>query len=98
VRHQPSNARTRAGDRRQRPWPKTPAENSRRLILVDRRLPNRLGLPANEITLHAAATLDSVGYDKNQLLRLLWRHDEVLDPPDDLSLQSYSLLPGQRAW
>jgi len=30
-------------------------------FLVDGRMPNRLVLPANEITLHAAATLESVG-------------------------------------
>lgn len=91
----PSNAELVLEDRRQRPLAKTPAEN-RPVILVDREMPNRLGLPANEITLHAAATLESVGYDKNQLLRLYGDTIEVLTP-DDIFLAELFLLPGPAA-
>lgn len=91
----PSNAELALGDRRVRPLPQSPPPN-RPVILLDPEMPNRLGLPANEITLYEAATLESVGFAKDQLLRLYGGKIEVLTP-DDIFLPDLYLLPGESA-
>ncbi len=89
----PSKATLELGDRRERPMPQSP---DRPVILVDREMPNRLGLPANEITLYKAATLESVGFEKSHLERLYGGEIEVLTP-DDIFLPELFLLPGPSA-
>jgi len=79
------------------PWPKTPAEN-RPVILVDRGDAQSAGLPANEITLHAASNPgNSVGYDKNSCAALMGRHDWKFLTPDDILLAEAIPLPGPAA-
>ncbi len=89
----PSQATVELGERRLRPLNHTP---SCPVILVDPEMPNRLGLAANDIALYKAATLESVGFDKQQLERLYGNEIEVLTP-DDIFMQELFLLPGESA-
>ena len=89
----PSLATLRLGDRQERPLPQTPV---RPVILLDPEMPSRLGLPATEITLYKAATLESVGSDKQRLGGLYGSEIEVLTP-DDVFLPELHLLLGEAA-
>lgn len=89
----PSLSTLRLGERRSRPLPQTP---SRPVILLDPEMPSRLGLPATEITLYKAATLESVGSDKQRLEGLYGGEIDVLTP-EDLFLPELHLLPGEAA-
>jgi hypothetical protein len=88
-----SLATLQLGDRHNRPLPNTPR---RPVILLDPDMPNRLGLPATEITLFKAATLESVGGDKRRLESLYGAEIEVITP-DDIFLPELHLLPGEGA-
>ncbi|MEB3242352.1 MAG: hypothetical protein VKO44_01815 [Cyanobacteriota bacterium] len=88
-----SQATLRLGDRLVRPLPQTP---ERPVILLDPDMPSRLGLPATEITLYKAATLESVGGDKRRLETLYGAEIEVLTP-EDVFLSELHLLPGKAA-
>ncbi|MFN9630326.1 MAG: hypothetical protein ACK59A_08875 [Cyanobacteriota bacterium] len=88
-----SLATLQLGERQQRPLPQTPL---RPVILLDPAMPNRLGLPATEITLYKAATLESVGGDKSRLETLYGKEIEVLTP-EDIFLSELYLLPGEGA-
>lgn len=90
-----SNAELELLDRRQFPLAETPPLD-KPVILLDPEMPNRLGLAANEITLYGAATLESVGFAKEQLLRLYGSKIRVLTP-DDIFLPDLYLLPGESA-
>ncbi len=89
----PSNAQLALGDRREYPLPQSP-KNDIPVILLDPEMPNRLGLPASEITLYEASTLESVGFEKDQLLRLYGSKIEIITP-DDIFLPELYLLPGK---
>jgi hypothetical protein len=89
----PSLATLRLDDRKTRPLPQTPA---RPVILLDPEMPSRLGMPATEITLYKAATHESVGGDKERLLRLYGAEIEVISP-NDVFLPELHLLPGEAA-
>ena len=89
----PSQATLALGDRRQRPLPNTP---TRPVVLLDPQMPNRLGLPASEISLYKAATLESVGQSKAQLEMKYGQEIEVITP-DDLFLEAIHLLAGEGA-
>lgn len=89
----PSNAELALGDRRERPLPQSP-RNDIPVILLDPEMPNRLGLSASEITLYEASTLESVGFEKEQLLRLHGGRIEIITP-DDIFLPEMYLLPGK---
>jgi hypothetical protein len=88
-----SLATLQLGDRQQRPLPQTPLCP---VILVDPDMPNRLGIPATEITLYKAATLESVGGDKRRLETLYGAEIEVLTL-EDIFLPELHLLPGEGA-
>lgn len=88
-----SSATLRLGDRQKRSLPLTPLVP---VILLDPEMPNRLGLPATEITLYKAATLESVGGDKSRLETLYGTEIEVLTP-EDIFLPDLYLLPGEAA-
>jgi len=88
-----SLATLQLGDRQKRPLPQTPR---RPVILLDREMPNRLGLPSTEITLYKAATLESVGGDKGRLESLYGTEIEVVSP-EDIFLPELHLLPGEGA-
>ena len=88
-----SLATLQLGDRQKRPLPQTPR---RPVILLDREMPNRLGLPSTEITLYKAATLESVGGDKGRLESLYGAEIEVVSP-EDIFLPELHLLPGEGA-
>jgi hypothetical protein len=83
----------RLGDRKLRPLPQTPDQP---VILLDAEMPSRLGLPATEITLYKAATLESVSGDKQRLLSLYGSEIDVITP-DDIFLPELYLLPGGAA-
>jgi len=89
----PSQATLDLGDRRRRPLPSSP---TRPVVLLDPQMPNRLGLPASEINLYKAATLESVGNSKEKLESLYGQEIEVVTP-DDLFLQAIYLLAGESA-
>lgn len=89
----PSLATLRLGDRQKRPLPFTPQQP---VILLDPEMPNRLGIPATEITLYKAATLESVGSDKKRLESLYGAEIQVLTP-EDVFLPDLHLLPGEGA-
>ena len=89
----PSNAELALRDRRERPLQQSPKSDIP-VILLDPEMPNRLGLPASEITLYEAATLESVGFEKDQLLRLYGSKIEIITP-DDIFLPELFLLPGK---
>lgn len=89
----PSQATVELGDRRQRPLAGTPRCP---VILVDPEMPNRLGLSAYDIALYKSATLESVGFDKQQLERL-YGNEIVALTPDDIFMAELFLLPGESA-
>jgi len=97
----PSNRRTRAERiAAQRPFGEDSSPKMA-VILVIGRMPDRLGLPANE-GIHPALQQqpwNQLGYDRNQLLRaLMARHDWKFDPGRLSSLCRAIPLPGQRHW
>jgi hypothetical protein len=85
-----SLATLQLGDRQRRPLPDSPRLP---VVLLDDQMPHRLGMAANEITLHKASTLESVGFDKARLELLYGGEIEVLTP-DDIFLSELHLLPG----
>jgi len=88
-----SLATLQLGDRQRRPLPQTPVCP---VILLDPEMPNRLGIPATEITLYKAATLESVGGDKRRLETLYGAEIEVLTI-DDIFIPELHLLPREGA-
>jgi len=89
----PSRATLRLGERRERPLQDTP---SCPVILLDPKMPDRLNLPARDLTLYGAATLESVGCDKERLEKL-YREEIKVITPDDIFLPELYLLPGEAA-
>lgn len=66
------------------------------VVLVDPEMPSKLGIPANEITLFGAATLEAVAGSKEKLEQLYGREIDVITP-DDLFAPDLYLLPGEAA-
>ena len=89
----PSQATLALGVRRRRPLPNTP---TRPVVLLDPAMAGRLGLPASEVSLYKAATLESVGGDKARLEGKYGLEIEVITP-DDLFLEAIHLLAGEGA-
>lgn len=88
-----SMATVEVGDRKERPLP---GATNKPVVLVDTEMPNKLGIPANEITLFGAATLEAVGGSKEKLDQQYGREIDVITP-DDLFAQELYLLPGEAA-
>jgi hypothetical protein len=66
------------------------------VVLVDSEMPSKLGIPANEITLFGASTLEAVGGSKEKLEQLYGRDIDVITA-DDLFAAELYLLPGEAA-
>jgi hypothetical protein len=66
------------------------------VVLVDSEMPSKLGIPANEITLYGASTLEAVGGSKEKLEQLYGRDIDVITA-DDLFAAELYLLPGEAA-
>jgi hypothetical protein len=88
-----SMATVEVHDRKERPL-KGPSNKP--VVLVDPAMPSKLGIPANEITLFGAATLEAVGGSKEKLEQLYGREIDVITP-DDLFSPDLYLLPGEAA-
>jgi hypothetical protein len=73
-----------------------PGATEKPVVLVDPEMPSKLGIPANEITLFGAATLEAVGGSKEKLEQLYGRDIDVITP-DDLFAPELYLLPGEAA-
>lgn len=81
------------GDRKRRPLRDIPVQQP--VILVDAEMPSKLGISAADICLWKAATLESIGYDPEQLDRQYGSEIKVLTP-DQIFLDDLYLLPGDR--
>ncbi|WP_295535797.1 cell division protein FtsA [Synechococcus sp. UW140] len=66
------------------------------VVLVDPEMPSKLGIPANEITLFGASTLEAIAGSKEKLEQLYGRSIDVITPVDLFAQQLY-LLPGEAA-
>jgi hypothetical protein len=88
-----SVATVEVGDRKEQPLP---GATNKPVVLVDKEMPSKLGLPANEITLFGAATLEAIGGSKEKLDQQYGREIDVITP-DDLFAQELYLLPGEAA-
>jgi len=88
-----SVATVEVGDRKERPLP---GATNKPVVLVDTEMPSKLGLPANEITLFGAATLEAIGGSKEKLDQQYGREIDVITP-DDLFAPELYLLPGEAA-
>jgi len=88
-----SQATLQLGQRAQRPLPNTPTKS---VVLVDREMPNRLGLKASDITLYKASTLEAIGFDPARLERLYGGEIDVITP-ENIFLEELYLLPGGSA-
>jgi len=80
-------------DRKQRPLV---GATNKPVVLVDPEMPSKLGIPANQITLFGASTLETIGGSKERLEQLYGRSIDVITP-DDLFAQELYLLPGEAA-
>jgi hypothetical protein len=88
-----SMATVEIGDRKERP---ITGARSNPVVLVDPQMPSKLGIPANEITLYGASTLEAIGGSKDKLQQLYGRDIDVITP-DDLFNPELYLLPGEGA-
>jgi hypothetical protein len=88
-----SVATVEVGNRKERPLP---GASNKPVVLVDAMMPSKLGIPANEITLFGAATLEAVGGSKERLEQQYGREIDVITP-DDLFAAELYLLPGEAA-
>lgn len=88
-----SMATLEVDDRKERPLP---SATNRPVVLVDAEMPSKLGIPANEITLFGAATLEAIGGSKEKLEQQYGRDIDVITP-DDLFAAELYLLPGEAA-
>ena len=80
-------------DRKSRPLA---GASTKPVVLVDLEMPSKIGIPANEITLFGASTLEAVGGSKARLEQNYGREIEVITP-DDLFAPELYLLPGKAA-
>ena len=80
-------------DRKSRPLA---GASTKPVVLVDLEMPSKIGIPANEITLFGASTLEAVGGSKARLEQNYGEEIEVITP-DDLFAPELYLLPGKAA-
>lgn len=80
-------------DRKERPLS---GATNKPVVLVDSEMPSKLGIPANEISLFGASTLEAVGGSKEKLEQLYGRDIDIITP-DDLFAAELYLLPGEAA-
>ena len=90
----PSQASLELGDRLQSPLKDTPIDQP--VILVDREMPNKLGVSAADICLYKSATLESIGFDPSQLERQYGQEIIVLTP-EQVFLDELYLVSGEQA-
>lgn len=86
-----SMATVEVDDRKERPLS---GATNKPVVLVDAEMPSKLGIPANEITLFGAATLEAIGGSKEKLEQQYGREIDVITP-DDLFAADLYLLPGE---
>ena len=89
-----SQATLKLGDRQNSPLIDTPIDQP--VVLVDFEMPNKLGLSSAEICLYKAATLESIGFDHQQLIRQYGQEIVVLTP-NDIFLDELYLVAGEQA-
>jgi len=89
-----SLATLQLGDRLKAPLADTPT--SQPVVLVDPDMPNKLGVSAAEICLYKSATLESIGYDPQQLARQYGQEITVITP-DQIFLDELYLVAGEQA-
>ena len=80
-------------DRKERP---IVGATNKPVVLVDHEMEGKLGIPANEITLFGASTLEAIQGSKEKLEQLYGRSIDVITP-DDLFATELFLLPGEAA-
>lgn len=88
-----SQATLELRDRKERP---IVGATNKPVVLVDPEMPSKLGIPANEITLFGASTLEAIEGSKEKLEQLYGRSIDVITP-DDLFATELFLLPGEAA-
>ena len=66
------------------------------MVIVDPEMPNKLGLSAAEICLYQAATLESIGFDHEQLNRQYGQEITVITP-GHIFLDELYLVAGEQA-
>ena len=88
-----SMATVELNDRAERPLN---GATNKPVVLVDAEMPSKLGIPANEINLFGASTLEAIGGSKEKLEQLYGRDIDVITP-DDLFAPELYLLPGEAA-
>lgn len=89
-----SQATLTLGDRLKAPLADTPT--TKPVVLVDPDMPNKLGVNAADICLHKSATLESIGFDPQQLERQYGQEISVLTP-DQIFLDELYLVAGEQA-
>ena len=89
-----SQATLELSDRRGSPLPDTP--RSQPVVLVDPEMPNKLGVSAADICLYKSATLESIGFDHQQLERQYGQEISVLTP-QQIFLDELYLVSGNGA-
>jgi hypothetical protein len=89
-----SQATLTLGDRLKAPLADTPT--TKPVVLVDPDMPNKLGVSAADICLHKSATLESIGFDPQQLERQYGQEITVLTL-DDIFLDELYLVAGEQA-
>jgi len=90
----PSQATLELGDRLKAPLGDTPT--SQPVVLVDPEMPNKLGVSAADICLYKSATLESIGFDPQQLERQYGQEITVLTP-EQIFLDELYLVAGEQA-
>lgn len=66
------------------------------VVLVDPEMPSKLGVNAADICLYKSATLESIGFDPQQLERQ-FGHEITVLTLDDIFLDELYLVPGEQA-
>ena len=89
-----SQATLDLGDRLKSPLTDTPT--GKPVVLVDPNMPNKLGISAADICLHKSATLESIGFDPQQLERQYGQEIFVITP-DQIFLDELYLVAGEQA-
>lgn len=89
-----SHATLDLGDRLKSPLSDTPT--SKPVVLVDPEMPNKLGINASDICLHKSATLESIGFDPEQLERQYGQEIFVITP-DLIFLDELYMVSGEQA-
>lgn len=89
-----SQATLELGERRRKPLPNTPTTP---VVLVDAEMPSKLGVSAADICLYKAATLESIGFDPQQLERQYGNEIKVITP-EQIFLDQLYLVPGKEAF